>query len=150
MCFLLSTGCRISEVTSLDRDSVDLKELECTVIGKGNKERTVFLDEIAGMALTEYLAERTDNDPALFIGFLTGKRLHPGGVREMLRKIGLDAKVEHVHPHKFRRTMCTNLIKCGMPIEQVAAIAGHEKLDTTMKYVNLDKSQVRNSYHKFT
>ena len=67
----------------------------------------------------------------------------------MLNKLGKSCNVNHVHPHKFRRTCTTNLIRHGMPIQEVAAILGHEKLDTTMQYVILDKSDIRNSYRKY-
>lgn len=145
--FLLSTGCRISEMTGLNRDDVDLAANECTVIGKGNKERTVYLSEVAGALLKDYLDSRTDSQPALFIG-KGSVRLTPGGVRYMLHHI--HAKTEtNVHPHKFRRTLATNLIRHGMPIQEVAAILGHDKLDTTMQYVVLDKTGVKNSYRKY-
>ena len=146
--FLMSTGCRISEMTQLDRDSIDFASLEVTVLGKGNKERTVYLDPVAGMTVRQYLLTRTDDSPALFVGKGT-ERLNPGGVRLMLNNLAEDAGVEHVHPHKFRRTLATNLIRHGMPIQEVAAILGHDKLDTTMQYVVLDKSDVKNSYMKF-
>lgn len=146
--FLMSTGCRISEMVQLNRDDIDFASLECTVLGKGNKERTVYLDSVAGMTIRQYLEGRRDNEPALFIGKGT-ERLHPGGVRLMLNNLSAKAGVENVHPHKFRRTLATNLIKHGMPIQEVAAILGHDKLDTTMQYVVLDKTQVRSSYSKF-
>lgn len=148
ICFLRSTGCRISEMTSLNRDDVDLANLECTVIGKGNKERTVYLDAVAGMLVREYLNQRTDDSPALFIG-KGSNRLTPGGVRYMLVNLAKTCNVDHVHPHKFRRTLATNLIRHGMPIQEVAAILGHDKLDTTMQYVVLDKSDVKNAYMKY-
>ena len=147
--FLRSTGCRISEVTELNRDQVNLEALECIVHGKGNKERTVYLDEVAGMLLTEYLNARTDSEPALFIGKGT-KRLQPSGVRAMLKKLAGKASVEHVHPHKFRRTLATELSRHGMPIQKVANILGHEKLDTTMKYVVLNKDDVKADYRRYT
>jgi site-specific recombinase XerD len=67
----------------------------------------------------------------------------------MLKRRALNGGVDHVHPHKFRRTLATMLIAHGMPIQEVAAILGHEKLDTTMKYIALDQSQVKSSYKKF-
>lgn len=146
--FLLSTGCRISEMTQLDRDDIDLVNLECTVLGKGNKERTVYLDPVTGMLLKTYMGSRTDDHPALFIG-KGSERLTPGGVRFMLKKVADVANVDHVHPHKFRRTLATNLIRHGMPIQEVAAILGHDKLDTTMQYVVLDKTDVKNAYRKY-
>ena len=147
--FLRSTGCRISEMTNLNRDAVDLKSLECIVVGKGNKERTVYLSSVAGAAIAEYLEERTDDYEALFIGKGT-KRIHPGGVRFMLTKLAERSGVEHVHPHKFRRTLATTLIKHGMPIQEVATVLGHDKLDTTMQYVVLDKTDVKYSYRKYS
>ena len=147
--FLRSTGCRISEVTELDRDAVHIEALECVVHGKGNKERTVYLDEVAGMLLQQYLAERKDDSPALFVNRF-GDRIKPGGVREMLKELAEKANVEHVHPHKFRRTLATDLTRHGMPIQEVAKILGHEKLDTTMKYVVLNKDDIKASYRRFT
>ena len=146
--FLGSTGCRISEVTQLNRQDVDLINLECKVLGKGNKERTVYLSQVAGMALRDYLGERKDDHEALFIGKGT-TRMTPHGVRFMLNKLAGRCGVEHVHPHKFRRTLATNLIRHGMPIQEVAAILGHDKLDTTMEYVVLDRTDVKNAYRKY-
>ena len=146
--FLASTGCRISEVTGLDRADVDLNHLECTVLGKGNKERTVYLDAVAGMTLREYLNKRTDMCPALFAGRMN-ERLTAQGMRCMLNKTAERAVVTHIHPHKFRRTLATNLIRHGMPIQDVASILGHDKLDTTMKYVVLNKTDVENAYRRY-
>ena len=148
ICFLKATGCRISEMCGLNRDDVDLKEMECKVLGKGNKERIVFLDQVAAAVLESYLATRTDDHPALFIGKGTD-RLKPGGVRKMLVDLGAAAHVNHVHPHKFRRTTATTLIKHGMPIQEVAAILGHDKLDTTMQYVVLNKDDIASAYKKY-
>lgn len=148
ICFLLATGCRISEVTSLNRTDVNLSTMECIVLGKGNKERHVYLDEVAVMAIQEYLDERDDDNPALFVNRCK-KRITNNGVRVLLKKIGQKAGVTKVHPHKFRRTRATNLIKHGMPIQEVAIILGHEKLDTTMKYVDIDQTDVKNSYRKY-
>jgi site-specific recombinase XerD len=147
--FLGATGCRVSEMTGLDRENVDIVKLECVVHGKGNKERTVYLDPVSGMLLKQYLDRRKDGEKPLFLS-KRGKRLKPGGVRAMLRKLADDAGVDHVHPHKFRRTLATDLTRHGMPIQEVAAILGHEKLDTTMKYVVLNKDDIRNSYRRFT
>lgn len=146
--FLRSTGCRISEVTELNRDAVDLEKQECIVHGKGNKERVVYLDDVSCMLLQQYLNERIDHEPALFLGHNI-RRLQPGGVRCMLKELAERAGVEHVHPHKFRRTLATNMNKRGMPIEEVAKILGHEKLDTTMKYVVLNNDSIKASYRRF-
>ena len=147
--FLASTGCRISEMTELNRNDVDLDKLECVVHGKGNKERTVYLSEVAGMLVREYLESRKDSEEALFIG-VRHERLQPGGVRIMLNALAKDANVEHVHPHKFRRTRATELTRRGMPIQEVSRILGHEKIDTTMKYIVMNKDDVKAAYRRFT
>lgn len=101
--FLSSTGCRVSEMTELNRDDIDLHNLECVVHGKGNKERSVYLGPVAGMLIDQYLRQRKDDNPALFVN-IRGQRLLPGGVRAMLTQLAKKAGVAHVHPHKFRRT----------------------------------------------
>jgi site-specific recombinase XerD len=147
--FLRSTGCRISEMCGLDRDMVDLEALECVVHGKGNKDRTVYLDPVAGMVLNEYLKQRTDTSPALFAVMRGQERIQPNGVRVMLKKLGRIAGVDHVHPHKFRRTLATDLARHGMPIQEVANLLGHEKLDTTMRYVVLNKEEMKHNYRRY-
>lgn len=150
ICFLKATGCRISEVTSLNRDNIDFVNLECVVLGKGNKQRTVYIDPVTSMILQNYLAKRTDDNPALFVGGKSPfERMNPGGIRAMLNRIGKIAGVNHVHPHKFRRTELTELVNRGMSIEQVKTLAGHEKIETTMGYVNVEQSNVKHSYRKF-
>lgn len=144
--FLLSTGCRINEVCTLDRSAVSLISKECTVLGKGNKERKVYINDVAAMLLHRYLSERTDDDPALFYG--RGGRIHPGGVRAMLKKLEAISGVDNVHPHRFRRTLATNLIHRGMAIQEVAHILGHDKIDTTMEYVYIEDSNVQSAYRR--
>lgn len=143
--FLNATGCRVSEVINLNRDDVDLINLKCKVLGKGNKERTVYFDQITAMALENYLASRKDNNPSLFIN-KKRTRLLQGGIRVLLKQLGDKAGVDHVHPHKFRRTLATNLTSKGMPIQEVATILGHDKLDTTMKYVCINSEKTQRSY----
>ena len=66
----------------------------------------------------------------------------------MLKRIAKAAGVAHVHPHKFRRTLATALERHGMQIQKIAAILGHEKLDTTMKYVIMNNDDVKNDYRR--
>lgn len=149
ICFLLSTGCRISEVTQLNKSDIDFQKKQCKVLGKGNKERIVYIDDVTILLLNRYFSERKDQSEALFVGKGTS-RMTPAGIRYMLRNLAEDANVENVHPHRFRRTLATNLIYRGMPIQEVAKILGHEKLDTTMKYVYLDNNTLKFSYNKFS
>lgn len=146
--FLLSTGCRISEVCALDVLDIDFRSRSVKVLGKGNKERVVYLDDVCVMYLDRYFQERSDDREALFLGKGTD-RMTPHGVRAMLKRLEARSGVENVHPHRFRRTLATNLIGHGMAIQEVAAVLGHDKLDTTMKYVYLDRSAVENSYRKY-
>lgn len=148
LAFLASTGCRVSELTGLNREEVDLDGLQCVVHGKGNKERRVYLDGVTGMLLRAYLAERKDKCGALFVNRF-GLRLNADGVREMLTRLAEVANVEHVHPHKFRRTLATNMARKGMPVQEIARILGHDKIDTTMEYVVLDDDDIRHQYRKF-
>lgn len=145
--FLLSTGCRISEVCALNRNSINFHTKECVVLGKGNKERTVYVDNITSLILQRYLKNRTDYSVALFAGKGTD-RMKPGGMRKMLKQLEEISGVSNVHPHRFRRTLATNLIARGMPIQEVACILGHDNINTTMTYVYIGKPLVHNSYER--
>lgn len=149
VCFLLSSGCRIQEVVQLNKSNIDFQNLECTVLGKGNKERVVYIDNITAMYLKKYFTERQDMAEALFIGKGT-ERMTPGGIRAMLTKLSKESDVDNVHPHRFRRTLATNLINRGMTIQEVAYILGHDKIDTTMKYVFIEQQNVKNNYRKYS
>ena len=148
ICFLASTGCRVAELVGLDRDAVDLDNLECVVRGKGNKERTVYMDTVTAMYIRHYLASRTDDNPALFVT-RTNERFQTGGIRDLLKRLESVSGVEHVHPHKFRRTLATNMAKRGMPIQTIASILGHEKIETTMEYIVLNKENTRMQYKQY-
>lgn len=148
MAFLLATGCRVSEMCGLNRDAVDFERGEAIVMGKGAKERTVFLTDVSMMYLRRYLMERTDASPALFAGRCSD-RIQPNAVRKMLHEAADRAGVSDVHPHRFRRTLATNLIGHGMPIQDVASVLGHDKLDTTLTYTYRKKDDVHANYKKY-
>lgn len=148
ICFLASTGCRVAELVGLDRNAIDLDNLECVVRGKGNKERTVYLDTVTAMYVRAYLASRTDDNPALFVT-RTNERFQTGGIRDLLKRLEGTSGVEHVHPHKFRRTLATNLAKRGMPIQVIAQILGHEKIETTMEYIVMNKENTKLQYRQY-
>ena len=147
--FLLSTGCRISEACSVNRNDIDFANLKLDVLGKGNKVRTVYIDNVTALMLKRYLATRNDIDPALFYARRTNGRYTPNGIRAMLNRIGKKANVPNVHPHRFRRTLATNLIDRGMVIQDVAEILGHANIDTTMGYIHLNKKNAENAYRKY-
>lgn len=146
--FFASTGCRVSEVCGLNRDDIDMKEQCVTVLGKGDKERKVWFDDAAALYLSSYLAEREDEEEALFITKFR-KRMQPGGVRGMMKELEKKSGVPNVHPHRFRRTRATTLIDHGMQIQNVSHLLGHEKIDTTMDYVYIDEQNVANDFRKY-
>ena len=146
--FLYCTGCRVSEVGKINIDDNDCENMECTVLGKGNKERTVYLSEVAAMNLGEYLATREDNNEALFTGKGT-ERLGKNGIEVLVKLIGQKAGVVNVHPHRYRRTLATNLLDRGMNIQDVAVILGHADLKTTQVYCYISQKNVKNAYSKY-
>jgi site-specific recombinase XerD len=146
---LLSTGMRVGELVLLNRGDISFHERECVVFGKGSKERTVYFDARTKIHLQEYLDSRTDDTPALFVELSKPfKRLQIGGVEARIRDLGAKAGLK-LHPHKFRRTMATMAIDKGMPIEQVQRLLGHERIDTTMSYAQVNQENVKNAHKKF-
>lgn len=147
---LRSTGMRVGELVTLDKDAVDVINRECVVHGKGNKDRIVYFDAKTKVHLENYLASRSDDSEALFVSFRAPHdRLQIGGVEAMLRKLGRTLGVGRVHPHKFRRTLATRAIDKGMPIEQVQVLLGHKKIDTTLRYAMVDQRNVKASHRKY-
>lgn len=145
--FLYATGCRVSEVVRLDISDVDFEKMECIVLGKGNKERKMYLTEVAAMHLQEYLNNREDSCEALFVG--RGKRLGKNGIETIIKGLGKMAGVENAHPHRYRRTLATNLLDRGMNIQDVAAILGHADLKTTQIYCYISQANVKTAYRKY-
>lgn len=147
---LASTGMRVGEMVLLNRSDINFIERECVVLGKGNKEREVYFDARTKIHLQNYLSSRKDENPALFVALAAPhERLQIGGVEMRLRKLGKKLKIPKVHPHKFRRTLATNAIDKGMPIEQLQRLLGHTKIDTTMEYAMVKQSNVKNSHRKY-
>ena len=147
---LYSTGIRVGELVRLNIEDVNLEQRECVVFGKGDKERRVYFDAKAKIHLMEYLAERTDENPALFVSLdAPFTRLQISGVEIRLRELGRKLSLNRIHPHKFRRTMATRAIDKGMPIEQVQKILGHSQIDTTMQYAIVNQSNVKTSHQKY-
>ena len=147
---LASTGMRVGELVGLNREDINFHERECVVLGKGNTERLVYFDARTKIHLRNYLDDRNDTNPALFVSLTQPReRLMIGGVETRLREIGKRADMQKVHPHKFRRTLATRAIDKGMPIEQVQRLLGHVKIDTTMSYAMVNQTNVKNSHRKF-
>lgn len=147
---LASTGMRVGELVKLNRVDIDFENRECVVFGKGNKERPVYFDARTKIHLKNYLAEREDSNPALFVSLdQPHNRLNISGVEIRLRSLGKKLGINKVHPHKFRRTMATKAIDKGMPIEQVQNLLGHSQIDTTMQYAMVSQNNVKQSHRKY-
>lgn len=126
---LANAGLRVSELVALNRDDVQISDRKGSVIvrhGKGDKERVVPLVREVRRALSEYLATRTDDEPALFLSNYN-KRISVRSVQHMLAQYG-------THPHALRHTFCRRLVARGVDITTVADLAGHSDINVTRRY----------------
>jgi len=147
---LASTGMRVGEMVLLNRNDIDFNERECVVFGKGDKERIVYFDARAKIHLQNYLDNRTDDNPALFVSLKSPyNRMNIGGIELRLRQFGKRLGLNKVHPHKFRRTLATMAIDKGMPIEQLQQLLGHRRIDTTLQYAMVKQSNVKIAHRKY-
>lgn len=147
---LASTGMRVGELVLLNRNDINFEERECVVFGKGSKERMVYFDARTKIHLLNYLQERTDDNPALFVTLRSPhERIKIGGIESRLREIGKQLDIPKVHPHKFRRTLATMAIDKGMPIEQLQQLLGHKRIDTTLQYAMVKQSNVKLAHRKY-
>jgi site-specific recombinase XerD len=142
---LLSTACRVSELISIKTCEIDGNRI--LVCGKGNKYGQVYLNPKAVYAIETYISSRTDNNPYLFPGKkgISSNR----AIEKILHRIGECAGVENVHPHRFRRTAATMALRHGMSIEMVSKMLRHEKLQTTMIYLDLDDRELQYQHQKY-
>lgn len=148
--FLYSTGVRVSELTALNISDISFVDKDCVVYGKGGKDREVYINAPSGIYLQKYLQTRKDDNPALFVSSRHPyQRLTKAAIEAVLRNLGRRCGIANVHPHRFRRTMATNALNRGMPIEQVSRLLGHSKLDTTQIYCTVSQENVRLSHRKF-
>ena len=128
---LACTGCRVSELSNISLNDVDFLRKKVRIVGKGDKERTVFISDTAMIYLNRYLETRQDNNIALFVSKrFPYDRLRKDGIERVVRDLGRMCNV-YAHPHKFRRTLCTNLIMRGMPLQNVAILMGHADINMT-------------------
>lgn len=147
---LNSTGIRVGELVKLNINDIDFNERECTVTGKGDKQRKVYFDARSKIHLQNYLNSRVDDNNALFVSLIKPyNRLNISGVEIRMRRLGRKLNINKVHPHKFRRTLATRAIDKGMPIEQVQQLLGHQKIDTTLQYAMVSQNNVKTSHRKY-
>ncbi|MDO8676257.1 MAG: tyrosine-type recombinase/integrase [Candidatus Azambacteria bacterium] len=153
---LFSTGLRVSELCSLNRDSVNLKSGEFAVRGKGDKVRLVFLSETAKEAIKNYLEKRKDIDPALFIRNMKNfnkaddLRLTSRSIERFMKyyaaKAGLSKKIT---PHTLRHSFATDLLMNGADIRSVQELLGHSNITTTQIYTHVTDKKLREVHNAF-
>ncbi len=157
---LFSTGLRVSELTRLDRSKVDLERREFGVIGKGNKNRVVFLSGRAADWISEYLKDRDDNYQPLFIRHKGSfgpeisdeeVRLTPRSVQRLIKKYARKVNIPvDVTPHVLRHSFATDLLMAGADLRSVQEMLGHKNVSTTQIYThvtNLHLKDVHEAFH---
>lgn len=156
---LFSAGLRVSELISINRDQLNLKNQEFSVRGKGSKVRVVFVSDTAKAALEKYLKERTDIDPALFVRVPRntkqlksekGLRLTPRSIQRIVKYYAAKAGiVKEVHPHTLRHSFATDLLVNGADIRSVQAMLGHSSITTTQIYTHVTNQQLKEVHQAF-
>lgn len=155
---LFSTGVRVSELSSLNRDSIDFSRGEFTVRGKGDKYRVVFLSDGAKEMIKKYLKKRVDVDDALFIRVPKDAkfeneselRLTPRSIERLLKKHAIAAGIaKKVTPHSLRHQFATDLLKGGADIRSVQALLGHAHITTTQIYTHVTDETLREVHKKY-
>jgi integrase/recombinase XerD len=148
---LYACGLRVSELTGLDLDRLNLPGLEVRVIGKGNKERRVPMGEPARDRLHRYISgPRKDwsagrPSPAVFLS-RRGSRLGREAVWRLVRRWGRAGIGEDVTPHTFRHSFATHLLEGGADLRVVQSLLGHASISTTQLYTHLTGERLREVY----
>jgi len=170
---LFSTGLRVSELCSLNREDIDLNRGEFSVKGKGGKVRVVFLSDGAKAALKSYLDKRVDADEALFIRLpphpragcggvprsvrqpaderFENLRLTPRSIQRIIKKYAVAAGIvgKKVSPHSLRHSFATDLLRNGADIRSVQVLLGHSSVTTTQIYTHVTDKQLREVHRRF-
>jgi len=149
---LYSTAARLGEILALNKDDINFvgNKAEIIIYGqKGKAERKVYLSEESVYFLKKYLESRTDDDPALFVSLRKPhKRIDERAVQRMIKDLGERCGIK-AHPHKFRRTLLTDMSKRGASIQDIKEYAGHAKIETTMLYVSVNEESVKAAFDRF-
>ncbi|MCD6194757.1 tyrosine-type recombinase/integrase, partial [bacterium] len=150
---LYSTGLRVSELVSLNKDDINLKREEFSVKGKGGKIRVVFLTPSAKEWLKRYLEKREDMDRALFVrtkGRGNDLRLSTRSVERMIsfyaKKAGLAKKVT---PHTLRHSLATAMLRGGADLRAVQSLLGHSSITTTQRYTHVTDEHLKEVHQKY-
>ncbi len=149
---LYSTGMRISELTGLDLEDMDLREMEVRVLGKGAKERLVPVGQPAAAALGDYLAfgrpklSARPGQRALFLNARGGRLTRQGAwgvVRKYAARVGL---CERMTPHTLRHSYATHLLESGADLRHIQELLGHASVSTTQVYTHVTRARLREVY----
>ncbi len=155
---LFSTGLRVSELSNLKIEDVNLKRDEFTILGKGGKSRVVFLSDDAKTWLQKYLATRKDMNTYLFISHdkRFGKQkdhdepLTPRSIQRIVQKHAINAGItKQVTPHTMRHSYATDLLQNGADIRSVQSMLGHSSITTTQIYTHITDKELRNVHKRF-
>ncbi len=156
---LFSTGLRVSELTALDIDDINLERGEFMVRGKGDKERIVFLSDAAKDAISDYLKIRSRDEKPLFthVGGLKDSeengeymRLTPRSVQRIIKKYTkLAGIIKDVTPHVMRHSFATDLLINGADLRSVQEMLGHSSITTTQIYTHVTNKQLREVHKAF-
>lgn len=155
---LFSTGLRVAELTSLDRDQLkitpEIKDLEVVIVGKGSRPRPVYFSPRAIKSLREYLANRNDKEKALFINYkgpTSGpRRLSVRSIEEIVKKYALLAGIPtFTTPHTLRHSFATDLLMRGVDLREVQEFLGHKNIGTTQIYAHVTSKRLRDTHRKF-
>ncbi|PIR45423.1 MAG: hypothetical protein COV09_01520 [Candidatus Vogelbacteria bacterium CG10_big_fil_rev_8_21_14_0_10_50_13] len=151
-----STGLRVSELCSLDRDTIDMTRDEFSIRGKGEKVRIVFLSPAAKEAVKTYLKKRGDMEEALFVSVSEinkdnkASRLTSRSIERLVKHYATLAGINRkVTPHTLRHAFATDLLQNGADIRSVQMMLGHSSISTTQIYTHLTDKQLRETHQKF-
>ena len=147
--FMVSSGCRLSEVIGIQVDQVNWHERSVVVLGKGNKERTVYFSVRAKVMLQAYLEQRRGGEALFASSRAPYGPMQDRAVQKILKSLGERAAIpRRVHPHILRHTFASNAINAGMDITIIQQLLGHADPKTTLIYAELSPRMVRYEYEK--
>lgn len=150
--FLITTGCRLSEVVEINISDIDWHEMSLFVIGKGNKQRKVYFNVKAKILLKNYLKSRKGDDLALFTTSkypytrMSGRSIERE-IDKISKRVGLD---KSIYPHIFRHSYATHNINSGMPLHIIQQLMGHESPQTTLVYAKINEENIKHEYKKIS
>lgn len=157
---LFSTGLRVSELAGLNRDDINLKTREISVLGKGKRVRVVFISNDAAAALSSYLDQRVDEFKPLFIHYAGRRgsvnkdgedlRLTSRSIQRLVKKYARKAGLAiEPTPHTLRHTFATDLLREGADLRAVQEMLGHKNVSTTQIYTHITNPQLKKVHRKF-